>query len=553
MSGMLSKRIIILGLIILLGGLLRFTGLGQLPAGFHGDEAAYGYNAYSLLKTGTDEYGKRFPLILKSFEDYKPALYAYIDIPFIAIFGLTETATRIPSALFGTLTLIILYYLVKILIPSDENIPLISAFLLAISPWHIMLSRTTSEVVVSVFFIILMIYALFRLINKYSHFFILLAGFSGLLAMGSYTASRIFVFLISGLIFLYTLQKSRKKITFSKPLLCFFIFIILTEFVYNIFAVNKRFDQVSVFNNPATRLVLEEQIREDQFLPVYITRLFHNKIINYGRTIVRNYAQYFSLEFLVLDGGLPIRLHIPDTGLFYLWEIFFLLAGIYVILRHRQRSQFFLLISWLVLLIPSAITRDDVPNEYRALVILPFVIPVIALGIRIVYLEIIKLKLKYLTLILLIFITGIGLYELAYFAHQYAVHAEKHQPWNRDYAMKGLVNAMNLYAPEFRQIQITKNKSSYIQILFFNKTDPRYYQAAGSRMDKDYTGWGKYIFIPKECLLTYDEKKQTVTGNPDILYVSAGTCDIPPENVKLLTTVNWQDGSAAFKLMQYIN
>lgn len=103
---------IILVFIFILAFSLRIFQSGQIPGGFHADEAALSYNAYSLLQTGKDEYGKSFPLLLKSFGDFKPALYSYLDIPFIKIFGLNEFAARLPSALFGSLTIISVYLLI---------------------------------------------------------------------------------------------------------------------------------------------------------------------------------------------------------------------------------------------------------------------------------------------------------------------------------------------------------------------------------------------------------------------------------------------------------
>lgn len=94
----------ILIFIILLAAVLRLWNLGGVPLSPDWDEAALGYNAYSILHTGRDEYGKFMPVILKSFDDYKPALYAYTIIPFIAVFDLSVVAVRLPSALFGILT-----------------------------------------------------------------------------------------------------------------------------------------------------------------------------------------------------------------------------------------------------------------------------------------------------------------------------------------------------------------------------------------------------------------------------------------------------------------
>ena len=59
------------------------------------DEAALGYNSYSILKTARDEYGTLLPLIFKSFGDYKPGLYVYLTLPFVATLGLTPLAIRL--------------------------------------------------------------------------------------------------------------------------------------------------------------------------------------------------------------------------------------------------------------------------------------------------------------------------------------------------------------------------------------------------------------------------------------------------------------------------
>src|SRR3990167_9776130 len=127
-------------LIIILASLLRIWNLNNFPVGFNADEAAIGYNAYSLLQTGKDEYGSSFPLSFKSFGDYKPGLYFYFVMPFVAILGLNEWAVRIPSALFGIGTVILIYFLAKEIF-KNRWVGIFSSLLLAISPWHIHFSR----------------------------------------------------------------------------------------------------------------------------------------------------------------------------------------------------------------------------------------------------------------------------------------------------------------------------------------------------------------------------------------------------------------------------
>src|SRR3989338_2494683 len=111
------------------------------------DEAALGYSAYSILKTGRDEYGQLLPVIFKSFGDFKPGLYVYLTAQSVAIFGLTEFAVRFPSALAGIFSVWLIYLIVKKIF--DEKLALISAFIASVTPWLIYFSRGAWEVNVS--------------------------------------------------------------------------------------------------------------------------------------------------------------------------------------------------------------------------------------------------------------------------------------------------------------------------------------------------------------------------------------------------------------------
>ena len=102
-------------LILLLAALLRLYRLGYNPPSLHWDETAIGYNAFSIFKTGRDEYGNLLPLIFKSFGDFKPGLYIYLVVPSVALFGLNELAVRLPSAVIGILTVWLVFQLTFLL------------------------------------------------------------------------------------------------------------------------------------------------------------------------------------------------------------------------------------------------------------------------------------------------------------------------------------------------------------------------------------------------------------------------------------------------------
>ncbi len=141
----------ILILILIVAAFLRLFKLGSFPVSLTWDETALGYNAFSLLKTGKDEYGKLLPLVLKSFGDYKPALYSYLAIPSVLFFGLNEFAVRLPSALFGILS-VFLVYRFSLLLFKDKTKALFISFALALMPWHINFSRGAWESNVALIF-----------------------------------------------------------------------------------------------------------------------------------------------------------------------------------------------------------------------------------------------------------------------------------------------------------------------------------------------------------------------------------------------------------------
>src|SRR3989344_4820167 len=153
-----NKTRIAFFIIIFLAFALRFVKLGSLPPSLTWDEASWGYNAYSLGVDARDEFGKFLPIqYLESFGDFKPPVYAYLDVFPVKIFGLNEFAVRFPSALFGVLTVLVTYFLTKRIFwdsKSKELYGLLSALFLAISQWHIMLSRAAFEPNVATFFLV---------------------------------------------------------------------------------------------------------------------------------------------------------------------------------------------------------------------------------------------------------------------------------------------------------------------------------------------------------------------------------------------------------------
>ena len=91
--------IIFIFAILLVGIYVYFYKLGEIPKGFYIDEALPGYNAYSILKTGKDEYGKYLPLVFRFYGSYNPPLYTYFTVLSVKVFGLNIFSVRFVSAM----------------------------------------------------------------------------------------------------------------------------------------------------------------------------------------------------------------------------------------------------------------------------------------------------------------------------------------------------------------------------------------------------------------------------------------------------------------------
>jgi predicted membrane-bound mannosyltransferase len=134
-----SAHVIALAATLVLAALARLYRLANIPNGFSPDEASYGYNGYSFLLTGRDRFGNAFPLFADNFGDLISTSYMWLTVPSIWLFGLDEFAVRLPAALAGIVTVFVLYKLGGAVV--NRWVGLVAALLLAISAWHIQVSR----------------------------------------------------------------------------------------------------------------------------------------------------------------------------------------------------------------------------------------------------------------------------------------------------------------------------------------------------------------------------------------------------------------------------
>ena len=126
-------------LVLIAGFLTRVAFLDLLPGGLNQDEASAGYDAYAILKYGVDRNGMKYPVHLIAWGSGQNALYSYLCMPFMLALGVNELSVRLPMAIVGCVSLVLLYRLLNR--RYDERIAFLGLAFLAICPWHLMKSR----------------------------------------------------------------------------------------------------------------------------------------------------------------------------------------------------------------------------------------------------------------------------------------------------------------------------------------------------------------------------------------------------------------------------
>ena len=549
------KKGLLIGIFII-AFLLRFYQLGDYPKGFHRDEAFFGYNAYSLLMTGRDMSGNFFPLHLASYL-YSPAGYSYLAAPSVAVFGLNEFSVRFPSAFFGALSIPLFYILLKQLFIHNrykEKLSIIASVLFATAPWHINLSRTTTENTVVLFFILLGLVFFFHWRNKQTLPFLLVSFLSFFVTVFLYQAPRAFLPFFLPFLFLSLAYKQARK--HVKVLLILFIFIILPiTYVVSSSHLSLRIASLSLTSSPEVSPVLTEAIHRDgqEGVAFQIIRLFHNKPVIFSDIFLTNYFSHFSYSFLFTDSGYPDRYRVPGVGLFLLMTLPFLLYGFFELLKSNRQEGLFLL-GWIILTpIGSALTFDDVPNLQRTLFMLPPLLTGISFGVVSFFQLLQKKKLFFLTLLL--FFAFFTSFFFARYLHQYYVHGSVYRPWYRQDGYRELVAKVDKHLPGYKKAIITDRESApTIFFLFYSVYDPAKFQQEtrySPMRDFDRIGFGKYEFSQEECPFptakTPPAEKKIIIEK-DVLYVNSGLCD-KIENAKYIQMIKRADDSTVFEIL----
>lgn len=478
-----KKIIFIFSFILITGAILRLYQLGSVPLSLTWDEVALGYNAYSIFETGKDEFGKSFPVVMRSYDDYKPAFYTYLIIPVFKIFGLNEFSVRLPSAIMGILTLVATYFLIKKIF-KKESIALLVMFLFAISPWHIQMSRVAFESNVGLAFNIFA--ATFFLYGLKRHWMLILAAVFAGLSVNTYQSDRVFTPLfILGMIIIYFKDfiSVPKKYIIASFLIGFAVILPLIIYILTDSNALLRAKGTSVFSD-STVLLSDNAKRNEYNIETgnEIGKIIDNRRIVFAKATLEGYLSHFSPNWL-LRGDLA-RHHAPEMGLIYIWEFPIILIGIYILLfsKFDNRTKYFIFFWFLLAPLPASITTG-VPHALRTLNFLPTWQIFSALGLIAAYNFIkdknwsfLKFKIKHISSVLFLTFTA---FNFLYFLNQYFVQTNYFHAEDWLYGHKEVMEEVLKRQDSYSRVIITNKEPfdrSNMYYLFYSMYPPEKYQ-----------------------------------------------------------------------------
>jgi 4-amino-4-deoxy-L-arabinose transferase-like glycosyltransferase len=502
--------------IILLAGVLRLVRLNQSPPSLYWEEAALGYDAYSILKTGKDYHGNPWPLVaFESFGDWKPSGYFYALVPFVAVLGLNDWAVRLPSAIAGIVT-VWLVYLIAGEMTNKKATALWAAFLLAIMPWHIQFSRAAFEVNLATFLLTLGVYFLLKARTRPR--WLMGAAVCMVGSMYTYHGLRVLAPLMAAMMFLRFFHKYIKQKLLWISILVGLILTMPIIKAWNSPQIQQRINETSLFSTSTGVLESNEAIKADG-KPLW-AKIIHHRYLYWTKEILSSSLAQISPNFLFLTGDGNDRHQTGKWALLFWWMIIPLLYGVSEI-GFRQK-QYWWLLGWILLAtIPPALTNLT-PHTLRFLPAAPAFALIMAIGMNTIFPKLQKFKLAVLSLMMMLL--------AGYFYDLCLVYPKRvSQDWQWGY--KQVMEKIKPFYLEGQSIYMTNAYGrASIYAMFYWKLDPDSLQKNEFIAQKDQ---GELLQINNLHINDYYPGSGILVSNK-------------PQNMKLIDQVNFLDGVPAF-------
>jgi hypothetical protein len=436
----MKTQTLLLILIVIFAAFIRLYHINTLPPSLFYDEVDAGYQAMVFNQNQSDYYGNKFPINFHSFGDYRTSLQIYSVALSERLTHNPELSIRLPSAVFGILSVIIIFFITKSIIPS---------FLLAIFPWAIHYSRIGFEVSGMIMVLLTGIYFWQKYLNTSKFKYLLSAIFFFCLSPYFYSTANLF-FPIIAILVLIIWHRNILKINIKRIIICLlFGVLLLTPLITTTLGGKSgfRFSYIGIFTMPHREQVTNQLRYEDILLnhsgqigvkTPLISQILHNKYQLVLQKFTSNYFLSFSTDFLFLTGDNNTRQGFGGHGLLYLIDAPLLLIGLFFYFKKRDKIGTLFLGMLLLAPVPFALTRDSTSaHATRLILMLPSIIYFVYLGIK-------NIQLKYpLSIYLIILLYGCSFFNFwHYYNHHYPQESARY--WNM--SMKEAVIATAPYS-----------------------------------------------------------------------------------------------------------
>lgn len=546
-----KKTLIVLVLIVALSFFLRFYRVTQVPPSLNWDEVSIGYNAYSILQTGRDEWGQFLPVHFKAYGEYKLPAQIYASTAGIALFGLNEFGVRITPVIYGTLTVLLLFFLTRAIF-KNNFIALVSAFLLAISPWHIQLTRASFESSFAVFWVCLGLWFFIKGFEDRKWFIFSMIPLA--ISMHTYNSARVFtpLFLVL-LLFIYRKHFWQIPKTIILSLVVFTVILLPLVPYYLGGEGNARYKLVSITDD-AGLIPRIEQNRNNTQLPGPLPQLIHNKVTYISFYISQHYLTHFNPDFLFISGAPHKQHHVQNMGELYLFQAPLLFLGLYYLFRQKNKFRW-LLISWLLLaFIPVSVTNDSIPHALRTLIAVPLYQIVTALGFYRVYL-IFKTKYWRFKWFAFVFSVMVVAVSIAYYLYNFYIIYPKLYSRDWQYGYKQAVEYIKDHQAGYDEVVFSRGFGEpHMFTLFFLNYDPLKYQNIHNLIRYETHDW---VWVLKFDKFYFPDLGDFGTRFEDIVAQSQGKRllfigkrgDFPKDR-PVLKKIDFLNGQPAFEIVE---
>lgn len=443
-SSVVSKIFLII--IILISFCLYFYKNTTFPPALFSDEADLNYQAFVFNNRATDYFGNKVPIHFHSFSDWRTSSYIYSVALVQKFIGHVDIAARLPAVIFGSLSVLVFFLILKNLY-KNQIWALIGSFLFSITPWLFHYSRVGFEATGMLLFLLLGFYFWIKFIKSKKDKFIFLSAISFIFSVYFYSTAKLFLLFV-GIALLFLWFKTIIKLSIKTKIILALI-VLLTSLPFLVDTVKGRagyrFSYINIFTDPTVSKTVDYLRQEDSAMiygqqiglkPMLVSKVFHNKAVQWSEVFIKNYFSAFSTEFLFLKGDGNLRQGIQTTGNLLFPDLLLIIIGIsLVFIKKRPNRKFYLLflISLLCAPIPFALTRDSIfPHATRLILMLPFLSLFSLLGLKQLF-ELTKSK------SLIIFILFLYIICFARFTHQYYFHYPNISARNWHFGMKEAV------------------------------------------------------------------------------------------------------------------